>query len=61
MLRELHWLPVTARCIHKISVLAYHHFEGSLTHNLDMALKHIVQERLLVVPTYELNTAGKRS
>ena len=30
MLKELHWLPVKARCQYKIAVLAYRHFDGSL-------------------------------
>ena len=30
LLRELHWLPVKARCQYKIAVLAYRHFDGTL-------------------------------
>ena len=69
MLKELHWLPVKARCIYKLLVLAYRHFDGSLAPSLDKNLETPVsardlrssKERLLVVPSYELKSAGKRS
>ena len=69
MLKELHWLPVKARCIYKLLVLAYRHFDGSLAPSLDKNLETRIptrvlrssNERLLVVPSYELKSAGKRS
>ena len=69
LLRELHWLPVKARCHYKLAVLAYRHFDGSLAPSLSAALTtrtttrtlRSSHERLLVVPRYNLMTAGRRS
>ena len=69
LLRELHWLPVKARCHYKLAVLAYRHFDGSLAPSLSAALEvrattrtlRSSDERLLVVPRYNLMTAGRRS
>ena len=46
MLKELHWLPVKARCIYKLLVLAYRHFDGSLAPSLDKNLETRVPTRL---------------
>ena len=38
MLKELHWLPVRARCQYKIATLAYRHFDGTLAPSLSKCL-----------------------
>ena len=69
LLRELHWLPVKARCNYKLAVLAYRHFDGTLSPSLSATLAkrnatrnlRSSDENLLVVPRYNLKTAGRRS
>ena len=69
LLRELHWLPVRARCQYKVAVLAYRHFDGSLAPSLDSCLNTFIptrnlrsaNEKSLVVPRYNLKSAGFRS
>ena len=69
MLRQLHWLPVKARCEYKIATLAYQHFDNSLASSLSSTLKTYVptrnlrssSEKLLHRPRFNLNSAGGRS
>ena len=69
MLKELHWLPVKARCQYKIAVLAYRHFEGSLAPYLSATLStrrasrtlRSSNENRLVVPRRNLRSAGERA
>ena len=67
MLKELHWLPVKARCQYKIAVLAYRHFDGSLAPYLSATLctckpsrtLRSSSENRLVVPRRNLRSAGE--
>ena len=69
LLRELHWLPVKARCQYKIAVLAYRHFDGTLAPYLSNVLSihqaprtlRSSNEKRLVPPKYNLKSAGGRS
>ena len=69
MLKELHWLPVRARCQYKIATLAYRHFDGTLAPSLSACLTihnpvrnlRSSNNKLLVVPIFNLRSAGKRS
>ena len=47
LLRELHWLPVIARCQYKVAVLAYRHFDGSLAPYLSSTIKERKPNRTL--------------
>ena len=69
MLRELHWLPVKARCQYEMAVLAYRHFDGSLAPYLSATLctrrasrtLYSSNENRLVVPRRNLRSAGERA
>ena len=69
LLKELHWLPVSFRCKHKICTLAFRHFDGSLPSNLSDALciyepsrtLRSSGEKLLKIPKCNLKSAGERS
>ena len=69
LLRELHWLPVKARCQYKIAVLAYRHFDGSLAPCLSFSLctrkasraLRSSDEKRLIGPARNLKSAGERS
>lgn len=69
LLRELHWLPVKARCEYKIAVLAYRHFDGTLAPYLSNLLcahepprtLRSSREKRLVLPKVQLKSAGERS
>ena len=69
MLKQLHWLPVKARCEYKIATLAYQHFDNSLASSLSSILKTYVparnlrssSEKLLHRPRFNINSAGGRS
>jgi hypothetical protein len=69
LLRELHWLPVKARCQYKIAVLAYRHFDGSLAPYLSSSLctrkasraLRSSNEKRLIVPARNLKSAGERA
>ena len=69
LLRELHWLPVHARIEYKVAVLAFRHFDGSLAPCLSSTLKAKLLSRSLrssqatqlIVPRYNLKTAGARA
>ena len=68
MLRELHWLPIKARCQYKIAVLAYQYFDGSLPEYLTTSLTvpkrktsltlRSSNEKRLEVPIPNMKTAG---
>ena len=69
VLRDLHWLPVKFRMQFKIAILAYRHFEGTLSSYLSDVLSiyqpsrslRSSSERLLKVPKRHLNPAGERA
>ena len=69
LLRELHWLPVRARCIYKIAVLVFRYFEGTLPTYLSNSLSpyqtsrflRSTSHKLLNVPTYKMKNQGSRS
>ena len=69
LLRDLHWLPVRARCIYKIAVLTYKFFEGSLPKYLSdlLTVKHNQRilrsssQKLLTRPKCLLKNFGERS
>ena len=70
LLRELHWLPVRARCQYKVAVLAYQYFDGSLAPSLRACLTSYTpfknlrsggDEKTLVTPKHKLKSAGYRS
>ena len=69
LLRELHWLPVKARCEYKIAVLAYRYFDGTLAPSLATTLSQPTRNRvtrstynrILFQPKFKLKSAGARA
>lgn len=69
LLKELHWLPVKARCQYKVAVLAYRYFDGSLAPYLSSTLctrkpprtLRSSYERRLSIPKRNLKSFGDRA
>ena len=69
LLKQLHWLPVKARCHYKIATLVYQFFDGSLAPSLASHLQKYQpsrnlrssNENLLLAQRYSLKTAGGRA
>ena len=69
LLKQLHWLPVKARCHYKIATLVYQFFDGSLAPSLASHLQKYQpsrnlrssNENLLLAQRYSLKTAGGRT
>ena len=67
--QDLHWLPVRARCIFKLAVFAYKHFDGTLPEYLSDTIEvhrpsRILRsstDSLLNVPKCSLKHYGERS
>ena len=69
LLKQLHWLPVKARCDYKIAVMAYKFFDGTLPSYLSKTLSarcpsrnlRSSTEHFLILPKTNLKHFGERS